>query len=90
MLDIDTGSDENLGEITLEVEGLRVDTILYEIPVPALISEAYFRFIDTDWTYDKQEDRAYKKGLRLLEAGCVFAEYGTRRRKDYSTQTLVL
>ncbi|CAG8949679.1 hypothetical protein HYFRA_00003997 [Hymenoscyphus fraxineus] len=85
----DTGSDEDIGEFFLSIKGLWVDTILYEIPLLALTSEAYFRFMDTDWSYDGQEEKAYAKGMRLLEAGCVVSEFGTRRRRDYHTQALV-
>jgi nicotinate phosphoribosyltransferase len=85
----DTGSDDDVGEVNLLVKGSWVDTILYEIPLLALTSEAYFRFVDTDWTYDGQEEQAYAKGMRLLEAGCVVSEFGTRRRRDYHTQALV-
>lgn len=89
MADHDTGSDDDLGETTLEVKGLWLDTILYEIPLLALTSEAYFRFMDKAWKYDGQEEKAYQKGMRLLEGGCIVSEFGTRRRRDYHTQALV-
>jgi nicotinate phosphoribosyltransferase len=86
----DTGADTDLGNFSIHTEGLWKDTILYEIPLLALISEAYFKFIDKDWTYAGQVDKAFNKGSRLLEGGCIFSEFGTRRRRDYHTQDLVL
>lgn len=85
----DTGKDSDIGEVDLQIKGLWKDTILYEIPLLALTSEAYFRFMDTDWDYEGQEEKAYDKGMRLLEAGCIVSEFGTRRRRDYHTQALV-
>ena len=86
----DTGSDEDVGDIHLDIGGLWLHTILYEIPLLALTSEAYFRFCDKDWNYDQQEEKAYGKGVKLLEHGCFFSEFGTRRRRDYHTQDLVM
>ena len=86
----DTRSLDDVGYLHLDVGGLWLHTILYEIPLLALTSEAYFKFCDTDWTYDGQDEKAHDKGLRLLEQGCLFSEFGTRRRRDYHTHDLVV
>lgn len=83
------GEDE-YGELELSVAGLWVETILYEIPLLALVSEAYFKFVDTDWSYDGQVENAKAKALRLLEHGCVFSEFGSRRRRDGRTHEMVM
>ncbi|KAF1982497.1 nicotinate phosphoribosyltransferase [Aulographum hederae CBS 113979] len=86
----DTGSEDDCGDLYIHTEGLWVETILYEIPLLALISEAYFKFIDRDWTHDGQKEKAAAKGLELLQNGCIFSEFGSRRRRDYHTHDLVV
>lgn len=86
----DTGSGEDVGDLHIDVGGLWLHTILYEIPLLALTSEAYFKFCDTDWTHDGQQGLAYDKGKKLLEHGCLFSEFGTRRRRDYHTHEMAM
>jgi nicotinate phosphoribosyltransferase len=86
----DTGSDNDPGDVSLSVKGLWLETILYEIPLLALISEAYFKFCDKDWDYEGQEEKAYNKGCALLKKGCLFSEFGSRRRRDYRTHEEIM
>ena len=79
-------ANDDFVDLGIQIKGLWVETILYEIPLLALTSEAYFRFVDLDWSHHKQESLAYEKGIRLLEAGCVVSEFGSRRRRDFRTQ----
>ncbi|EXJ81281.1 nicotinate phosphoribosyltransferase [Capronia epimyces CBS 606.96] len=82
--------DETFGDLDITITGLWVETMSYEIPLLALTSEAYFKFVDIDWDYEGQEENAYQKAQRLFEAGCVVSEFGTRRRRSFHTQDLVV
>ena len=85
-----TPVDETYGNLDIITTGLWVETILYEVPLLALTSEAYFKFVDRDWDHEGQEENAYSKGVQLLEAGCILSDFGSRRRRDLHTQDLVI
>ena len=82
--------DTKHGDLQIKVKGLWIETILYEIPMLALTSEAYFKFCHKDWDHEGQEEMAYSKGKTLFENGCLVSEFGSRRRRDYQTQDLVI
>lgn len=74
----------------MSIKGLWVETILYEIPLLALTSEAYFKFCEKDWDHEGQVESAYRKGCTMLQNGCVLSEFGSRRRRDYKTHDMVM
>lgn len=85
-----TENDKEVGALRLVVKGSWAQAISYEAPLLMLVCEAYFRFMDTDWTHEGQEEKTFRQGMTLLEAGCNFAEYGARRRQDCLTQVMIL
>ncbi|KAL5532607.1 NPT1 [Sanghuangporus sanghuang] len=82
--------DPEKGRLEISAVGPWAETILWEVPLMACLSEIYFRTADTDWTYEGQEKIAYDKAKRLLLADIQFSEFGTRRRRSYYIQDLVV
>ncbi|KAF9950154.1 nicotinate phosphoribosyltransferase [Modicella reniformis] len=87
-------SEPNQNQATEQLEimimGEWDQVILYEVPILSLVAEAYYLFGDQDWSYEGQFEAAKEKADRLIRAGAKFAEFGTRRRRDYETQRIVL
>lgn len=83
--------DDNLD---LTISGELHKTILWEVPIMSIISEVFFNVIEKDWAYSfKEEDYAWatqnKKNI-LIDNGCIFADFGTRRRRNYNIQDLIV
>jgi nicotinate phosphoribosyltransferase len=81
---------EKNGELNLNIKGKWRDCILWEVPVMAIISEVYFKIMDTDWSMDGQIEIINKKAKLLDDAGCIFTDFSTRRRRSYETEELVV
>lgn len=82
--------ENGFGDLHIEVHGAWRDVIMYEVPLMAIISECYFSHVDTDWCIDDQQARAQRKGEQLLSGGVMLSEFGTRRRRSFATQQLVV
>lgn len=88
-VDINLNEDNDL-EIT--INGPWHSTILWEVPLMALISELYFLTIDKDWdrTTDNIREIAQGKKDKLWKGQVAHADFGTRRRRSHLTQEKVI
>jgi nicotinate phosphoribosyltransferase len=78
------------GDLNIKITGKLRDTVLWEVPLMAIISEVYFTHVDMDWSMEGQEEKAAEKARRLTLAMCPFADFGSRRRRSFETQDLVV
>lgn len=78
-------------DLSVTVEGLWYRTILWEVPLLALISELHYKMNHME--RDSNEtvmSRTLEKVDSLNKLGVTFAEFGTRRRHSYKVQNLVM
>lgn len=80
------------GHLDVEFEGSWSDTILLEVKVLAIISELYYIMTGQEAAldYDVYYSRSFDKARRLIEAGCQFSDFGTRRRASFKAQDTVV
>jgi nicotinate phosphoribosyltransferase len=77
-------------QLQITIRGKWRETILWEVPVMAIVSQVYFEYIDRDWNDDGQIENINRKAQALSEAGCLFADFGTRRRRNFNIQDMVV
>lgn len=82
-----TGEDNSL-EIT--IEGTWESTILWEVPLMAMISEIYFEVSNPLTSLSEFKKKTAAKGEILKTTGIHFMEFGTRRRFSKLTQSLAV
>lgn len=81
-------SQDEQGHLAVEFQGLWCNTILLEVKVLAIISELYYILTGKQKLIDLEYCRqtATQKARRLLNAGCTFSDFGTRRRASFKAQ----
>lgn len=75
-------------ELVLGIKGTWEHTILWEVPLMAIISELFFIHCDTDWSDQGQYDKLAIKSGKLQDI--AFTDFGTRRRRSYKSQDMVV
>lgn len=81
------------GELEIRIQGPWLHTILFEIPVLAIVNEVYFRNTQKKPDFEEGRRRLETKISQLQDAGLAdlkIADYGTRRRfsKDWHEEVL--
>ncbi len=79
------------GKLDIEIEGYWYRTILWEVPLMAIISELYFKFINAK-TYPKEKiiDIAKEKAELYKKLNIKVADFGTRRRFSLDNHDLII
>ena len=76
------------GELEVTIEGYWYRTVLWEVPLMAIISELYFQM--TGVKERLVEQKAISKAEELVKLGVQFSEFGTRRRFSFDVQSRVI
>ncbi|WP_185851992.1 nicotinate phosphoribosyltransferase [Blattabacterium cuenoti] len=77
--------------IQMHIEGLWSSTILWEVPLMAIISELYYKLTGAKKISEKKVTSITKEKLKTYKKLQVrIGEYGTRRRYSYKIHKLVL
>ncbi len=70
--------EQNGGDLNVEIKGLWYRTVLWEVPLLAIISELYYSLTGAEPR--GVEERAIAKATKLKEIKAEFSDFGTRRR----------
>jgi len=81
------------GDLSLFAEGYWYRTILWEVPLMALVSELYFEMSGEGreaWPEEERRRVAREKALLFRDNGIRFVDFGTRRRFSYENHRAVV
>ncbi len=79
------------GQLHIEIEGYWYRTILWEVPLMALVSELYYKEVNAKtWDLDKIEQVIIDKAKFYNNLGIKYADFGTRRRFSATNHDLVV
>jgi len=76
------------GDLQVEIRGFWYRTVLWEVPIMAIISELYFQM--TRQKAQCMEEKTIAKAKQFAEIGAEISEFGTRRRFSFDVQDRVI
>ncbi len=86
---------EEKGKFVLKIKGPWLHTILFEVPILAIVNEVYFQDIRPAPDFESGKEKLYEK-INLVKASNEeelefrFADFGTRRRFSYAWQDQII
>lgn len=85
-------SQDDAGHLHLDYQGCWTNTILLEVKILAIISELYYIMTGQDKKFDMEDFalRSRLKAERLIKGGCIFSDFGTRRRASFAAQDVAI
>ena len=81
----------NNGDLSISISGFWYRTILWEVPILALVSELYFQITNQSiWPEEQIRDKAEQKMKFYDSLGIKVSDFGTRRRYSYSNHDIII
>lgn len=82
--------EQDLDQVEITIEGYWYRTILWEVPLMALVSEVYYQLNEMEPIGDLEIIENVKNKIdKYCNIGVTVAEFGTRRRQSYHTHRIV-
>jgi len=78
------------GTLDIEIEGLWYHTILWEVPILAIISELFFKMTGQMPEIELLSEHDVAKVTKLQAHNAHFSDFGTRRRYSYANQDRII
>lgn len=87
----EVGVIQKNGDVQISIEGYWYRTILWEVPLMAMVSELYFKMTGAE-TYDEKKivDIAKEKAAKFNMLGISVADFGTRRRYSFENHDRIV
>ena len=78
------------GRLSILITGLWYHTILWEVPILAIISELFYKMTNQFPILEKLNDQDCAKVGKLERHNAHFSDFGTRRRYSYANQDRIV